>query len=74
MSEHDTKGGDVCGIMSVPPNTEWIEQSNSKLEMTCTKRRNQLSLGSLGNLSFMAVPNFPVKDILHYKDKILKFL
>ena len=62
MSEHGIECGDICGIiMGVPPNTGWIEQSYSKLEMICSKRRNQLSMDSMGSLCFMAIINLPVK-------------
>ena len=53
--------------MSVPPNTEWMEQSNPNLEMICSERRNQFSLESLGNLFFKVVLNFPVKDVTTQK-------
>lgn len=44
------EGGDVCGIvLSVPPNTEWIEQSYPKFEIICSKRRNHLLMENMEN-------------------------
>ena len=60
-------------MWSVPPNKGWIDQSYSKLEITCPKK-NQLSIESMENLCFMTVLNLPVKDVLPYKDEILKIL
>ena len=43
----------------------------SKLEIICSKRKNQLSTDSMEKLFFMAILNLPLKDAPHDKHEFL---
>ena len=56
INMHEFDCGDMCRMikimMSIPPNTGWIERSYSLLEIICQKRRNQMALETMRNLFF----------------------
>ena len=66
INMHGFDFGDMCRMikimMSIPPNTGWIERSYSLLEIICQKRRNQMALETMRNLFFLAVLKLPVRD------------
>ena len=61
-------------LLSIPPNTGWVERSYSKLEKICEKRRNRLLPDSLVDLYFLAVLDLPVKDTFSYGKEIKEMI
>ena len=57
-------------MFSIPPNTGWVEQAYSILEMICQKRRNRMAVGTLKELLFLGVPKLSVKDAFGYEAEI----
>ena len=57
-------------MISIPPNTGWIERAYSYLELICAKRRNQMAIGTMANLFFLSVLKLPVKNSSEYDKEI----
>ena len=57
-------------MISITPNTGWIERSCSLLEIISKKRRNQMALETLRNLVHLAVLKLPVRDCFSYDKEI----
>ena len=74
INMHGFDFGDMCRMikimMSIPPNTGWIERSYSLLEIICQKRRNQMALETMRNLFLLAVLKLPVRDCFSYDKEI----
>ena len=49
-------------MISIPPNTGWVERSYSMLEMICQKRRNKMAIDTLRPLFMLAVLKLPVRN------------
>ena len=62
--------GDLCDLVlimiSVPPNSGWVERAYSHLERVCDKRRNRLNVDNLKELFFLAVLQLKPKDCMAY--------
>lgn len=50
-------------MLSIPPNTGWIERAYSKLEMICSKRRNKLTVDHIRHEFFLNVLELPVRPM-----------
>ena len=48
-------------MISIPPNTGWIERAYSYLELNCAKRRDKMSISTMVNLLFLSVLKWPVR-------------
>ena len=59
-------------MISIPPNTGWVERAYSLLELICQKRRNQLAIESLMSLFFLSVLKLPIRDAFSYNKEIDK--
>ena len=74
INMHEFDCGDMCRMikimMSIPPNTGWIERSYSLLEIICQKRRNQMALETMRNLFLLAVLKLLVRDCFSYDKEI----
>ena len=50
---------DFCDLIlimiSIPPNSGWVEQDYSKLDQVCQKKRNRLDIGNLKELLILAI-------------------
>ena len=57
-------------MISIPPNTSWIEGGNNILELICQKRRNQLNVNLMETLFFLAILKLPVIDAFSYSNKV----
>ena len=49
-------------MLSIPPNTGWIERAYSKLQLICTARRNKLKIENIRNEFFLNVMELPVRE------------
>ena len=58
----------IC--IALAPNTSFLERSYSKLEMICSKRRNNLSPETLETLYLLAILRIPVRDPTQYEKEI----
>ena len=66
---------DLCDLIlimiSIPPNSGWVERAYSHLEMICQKRRNQMNIENpLKELFFLALLKLKPKDSQGYSDEI----
>ena len=66
---------DLCDMVlimiSIPPNSGWVERAYSYLEMICQKRRNQMKIESpLKELFFLAQLKLEPRDCQGYKREI----
>ena len=59
-------------MISIPPNTGWVERAYSLLELICQKRRNQLAIESLMSFFFLSVLKLPIRDAFSYNKEIDK--
>ena len=57
-------------MISIPPNTSWIEGGYNILELICQKRRNQLNVNLMETLFFLAILKLPVIDAFSYSNKV----
>ena len=48
-------------MLSIPPNTAWIERAYSKLQIICNVRRGNLAIPNIRAEFFMNVLMLPVK-------------
>ena len=48
-------------MLSIPPNTGWVEPAYSVLEDICQRRQKRLRVGSLKYQFFLAVLKLPVR-------------
>ena len=56
----------VLVMISMAPNSGWVERGYSYLERVCEKRRNRLNIENLRELFFLALLKLPVKDCMDY--------
>lgn len=66
---------DLCDLVlvmiSVPPNSGWVERAYSYLQMICQKRRNQMKIEKpLKELFFLALLKLKPKDSQGYSNEI----
>ena len=65
---------DLCKLIrimiSIPPNTGWIERAYSSFEMICSKRRNRLLTENVRELFFLAVLKLKTRNAMDYEDEI----
>ena len=65
---------DLCSMVrimiSVPPNTLWIERAYSMYENICSKRRNELLVDTKRELFFLSVLKLDVKEPMEYEDEM----
>ena len=65
---------DLCDLVlimiSVPPNSGYVERAYSYLEQVCQKKRNRIDISNLRELFFLAVLKLPVKDSYSYSKEI----
>ena len=66
INMHGFDCGDMCRMikimMSIPPNTGWIERSYSLLEIICQKKKKQDGIRNNEEPFFLAVLKLPVRD------------
>ena len=60
--EHKQFAKIVKLMISIPPNTGWVERAYSKLEMICTSRRNKLLTSNIRNEFFLNVLELPMRE------------
>ena len=65
---------DLCDLVlimiSIPPNSGYVERAYSYLEQVCQKKRNRLEIGNIKELFFLAVLKLEVKDCWSYTEEI----
>lgn len=65
---------DLCDLVlvmiSVPPNSGYVERAYSYLERVCEKRRNRTKVENLKELFFLAVLKLKEKKCLEYTTEI----
>ena len=65
---------DLCDLVlimiSVPPNSGWVERAYSQLERVCEKRRNRTKIENLRELFFLALLKLKEKKCLDYTEEI----
>ena len=57
-------------MLSIPPNTGWIERAYSKLQMICTTRRSCLSIENMHHEFVLNVLGLPVRECCGYDEEI----
>ena len=60
--EHKCMVQVVKVMLSIPPNTGWIERAYSKLQLICTARRNKLLVDNIRHEFFLNVLELPVRE------------
>ena len=68
MRQNVINAPDLCELIeimiSIPPNSGWVERAYSQLEMVCQKRRNRMKVENLRELFFLAVLKLEPKKCL----------
>lgn len=74
LSKNEISCPNMCVLvrimLSIPPNTGWVERAYSKLELICQKRRNRLGVVTMMQMFFLAVLKSNVKDCFSYDKEI----
>lgn len=75
LNEMGMQCPDLCELilimLSVPPNSGWVERAYSYLERICQKQRNRMSIEKpLKELFFLALLNLKTKDSYGYRKEI----
>ena len=74
LSVHKISHPNLCQVirimLSIAPNTGWVERAYSVKEITCSKRRNRIDPVNLEPLFLLAVLKLAVKSSADYKKDI----
>ena len=70
----DMQCPDLCDLIlimiSIPPNSGWVERAYSYLDQVCQKKKSRVNVGNLKELLFLAVLKLKPKDSWSYKKEI----
>ena len=65
---------DLCDLIlimiTIPPNSGWVERAYSHFDQVCRKKRNRLDISNLEELLFLAALKLKPNDSWSYKMEI----